>query len=162
LYNIAVTATNRDDSRAALLRAYLDSVTLSEALQTQIWHAAELTLVQVRVMRRLAKQPQSLGQLGAELALAPPSMTRLVDRLEERGLIGRQRDVDDRRKVVATLTDEGRQLLSAIPFLEGTAIRLAVDRMKPADRERIAGAMSEFNAAVKQVEAELLLVTVEA
>jgi DNA-binding MarR family transcriptional regulator len=89
-------------------------------------------------------------------------MTRLVDRLEERGLIGRQRDVDDRRKVVATLTDEGRQLLSAIPFLEGTAIRLAVDRMKPADRERIAGAMSEFNAAVKQVEAELLLVTVEA
>ena len=157
-----MTATNRDDSRAALLRAYLDSVTLSEALQTQIWHAAELTLVQVRVMRRLAKQPQSLGQLGAELALAPPSMTRLVDRLEERGLIGRQRDVDDRRKVVATLTDEGRQLLSAIPFLEGTAIRLAVDRMKPADRERIAGAMSEFNAAVKQVEAELLLVTVEA
>jgi DNA-binding MarR family transcriptional regulator len=162
LYNIAVTATNRDDSRAALLRAYLDSVTLSEALQTQIWHAAELTLVQVRVMRRLAKQPQSLGQLGAELALAPPSMTRLVDRLEERGLIGRQRDVDDRRKVVATLTEEGRQLLSAIPFLEGTAIRSAVDRMKPADRERIAGAMREFNAAVKQVEAELLLVTVEA
>jgi DNA-binding MarR family transcriptional regulator len=162
LYNIAVTATNHDDSRAGLLRAYLDSVTLSEALQTQIWHAAELTLVQVRVMRRLARQPQSLGQLGAELSLAPPSMTRLVDRLEERGLIGRQRDVDDRRKVLATLTDEGRQLLSAIPFLEGTAIRLAVDRMKPADRERIAGAMGEFNAAVKQVEAELLLVTVEA
>lgn len=157
-----MTTTNRDDSRAALLRAYLDSVTLSEALQTQIWHAAELTLVQVRVMRRLAKQPQSLGQLGAELALAPPSMTRLVDRLEERGLIGRQRDVDDRRKVVATLTDEGRRLLSAIPFLEGTAIRLAVDRMKPADRDRIAEAMREFNAAVKQVESDLLLVTVEA
>jgi DNA-binding MarR family transcriptional regulator len=157
-----VTTNSHDDSRAALLRAYLDSVTLSEALQTQIWHAAELTLVQVRVMRRLARQPQSLGQLGAELALAPPSMTRLVDRLEERGLIGRQRDVDDRRKVVATLTDEGRRLLSAIPFLEGTAIRLAVDRMKPADRERIAEAMGEFNAAVKQVEADLLLVTVEA
>jgi DNA-binding MarR family transcriptional regulator len=157
-----VTATNRDDSRAALLRAYLDSVTLSEALQTQIWHAAELTLVQVRVMRRLARHPQSLGQLGTELALAPPSMTRLVDRLEERGLIARQRDVDDRRKVVATLTDEGRRLLSAIPFLEGTAIRLAVERMKTADRERIAGAMREFNAAVRQVEEQLLLVTVEA
>jgi DNA-binding MarR family transcriptional regulator len=89
-------------------------------------------------------------------------MTRLVDRLEERGLIARQRDVDDRRKVVATLTDEGRRLLSAIPFLEGTAIRLAVERMKTADRERIAGAMREFNAAVRQVEEQLLLVTVEA
>ena len=61
LYNIAVAATNRGDSQAALLRAYLDAVTLSEALQTQIWHAAELTLVQVRVMRRLAKQEQAAG-----------------------------------------------------------------------------------------------------
>jgi DNA-binding MarR family transcriptional regulator len=162
LYNIAVTATNSGDSRAALLRAYLDSVTLSEALQTQIWHAAELTLVQVRVMRRLARQPQSLGQLGIELSLAPPSMTRLVDRLEERGLLQRQRDVDDRRKVVATLTDEGRQLLNAIPFLEGTALRVAVERMQPADRERITVALREFNAAVRQVEDELLLVAVEA
>jgi DNA-binding MarR family transcriptional regulator len=162
LYNIAVTATNQDDSRAVLLRAYLDSVTLSEALQTQIWHAAELTLVQVRVMRRLAKQAQSLGQLGAELALAPPSMTRLADRLEERRLIKRERDADDRRKVVATLTDAGRQLLSAIPFLDGTAIRMAVERMTPADRERIASAMREFNSAVRKVEDELLVMAVEA
>jgi DNA-binding MarR family transcriptional regulator len=89
-------------------------------------------------------------------------MTRLVDRLEERGLIARQRDADDRRKVVATLTDKGMRLLSAIPFLEGTAIRLAVDRMEPADRERIAGALREFHAAVRQVEEEFLPVAVEA
>lgn len=74
----------------------------------------------------------------------------------------RQRDVDDRRKVVATLTDKGRQLLSVIPFLEGTALRVAVDRMKPADRERITAAMREFNAAVRQVEGEQLAVAVEA
>jgi DNA-binding MarR family transcriptional regulator len=89
-------------------------------------------------------------------------MTRLVDRLEERGLIHRRRDVDDRRKVVAALTDEGRRLLSAIPFLEGTALRVAVDRMKPVDRERITAALREFNAAVRQVEDELLAVAVEA
>jgi DNA-binding MarR family transcriptional regulator len=145
-----------------MLRAYLDAVTLSEALQTRIWHAAELTLVQVRVLRRLAKEPQSLGQLGTELALAPPSMTRLADRLEERALIERQRDLEDRRKVVATLTDEGRRLVSAIPFLEGTAIRVAVDRMKVADRERIAAALREFTAAVRQAEDELLVAAVEA
>jgi hypothetical protein len=34
--------------------------------------------------------------------------------------------------------------------------------MKPADRERIAGAIREFNTAVRQVEDELLLVAVEA
>lgn len=161
LYNIALPATNLDDSPAGLLRAYLDAVTLSEALQTRIWHTAELTLVQVRVLRRLARQPQSLGQLGTELALAPPSMTRLVDRLEERGLIERGRDLEDRRKVVATITDKGKRLVSAIPFLDGTAIRVAVDRMKPADRDRIAAALREFNSAVRQVEDELLMAVVE-
>jgi DNA-binding MarR family transcriptional regulator len=162
LYNIVVPATNPDESDVRLLRAYLDAVTLSEALQTRIWHAAELTLAQVRVLRRLAKQPRSIGQLGADLVLAPPSMTRLVDRLEERGLIERRRDDEDRRKVLATLSAEGRRLVSAIPFLEGTPIRIAVDRMKVADRERIAAAMREFNSAVMRVEEESLLVETEA
>jgi DNA-binding MarR family transcriptional regulator len=156
-----MAVTNRDGSDIRLLRAYLDVVTLSEPLQTLIWHAAELTLVQVRTLRRLAKQSQSLGQLGTELALAPPSMTRLVDRLEERGLIARHRDDEDRRKVVATLTDEGRRLVSAVPFLEGTAIRIAVDRMKVADRERISDAIRDFNAAVRLVEDELTMAAIE-
>ena len=157
-----MAATNQDASAAHLLRAYLDAVTLSEALQTRLWHAAELTLAQVRVLRRLAKAPRSLGQLGADLVLAPPSMTRLVDRLEERGLIERRRDYADRRKVLATITPEGRRLVSAIPFLEGTPIRTAVDRMTSADRERIAAAIREFNGAVAQAEEESLLLESEA
>jgi len=157
-----MAATNSDDSRLRLLRAYLDAVTLSEAIQTRIWHAAELTLAQARVLRRLAKEPRSLGQLGTDLLLAPPSMTRLADRLEERGLIARSRDAEDRRKVLVTLTAEGRRLVSAFPIFEGTPIRAAVDRMTVGDRERIAAAMREFSAAVIKVEEESLLVETEA
>ena len=156
-------ATNSpDDSINALLRAYLDGVTLSEALQTRIWHAAQLTLAQARVLRRLAKQPRFLSELGADLVLAPPSMTRLVDRLEERGLIERRRDDVDRRKVFVTLTADGRRLVSALPILEGSPIRTAVDRMTAGDRKRIAAAMREFNAAVVQAEEEALLVESQA
>jgi MarR family transcriptional regulator for hemolysin len=162
MYNILMPVTNPEDSGLRLLRAYLDAVALSEPLQTLIWHAAELTLVQVRVLRRLARQPQSLGQLGTELALAPPSVTRLVDRLEERGLIERHRDDEDRRKVVAAVTNEGRRLVSAIPFLEGTAIRIAVDRMKVADRERIATGLRDFSVAVRQAEDALRVAAIEA
>jgi len=139
-----------------VLRAYLDAVTLSEPVQTRIWHAAQLTLVQVRVLRRLSRRAYALGELGSELALAPPSMTRLIDRLEERGLIERIRDGEDRRKVMAALTAEGRRLVSAVPLLEGTAIRKAVAGMKVADRERIATALRDFNSAVRNAEDILL------
>jgi DNA-binding MarR family transcriptional regulator len=154
-------ANNQGDSNVRLLRAYLDAVTLSEPLQTRIWHAAELTLVQVRVLRRLAKEQRSLGQLGVEVALGPASVTRLVDRLEERGLVERHRDKEDHRKVVATLTDQGRQLVSAVPFLEGSAIRIAIDRLNVSDREHIAAAMRDFCAAVNRVEQELAEARIE-
>ena len=156
-----MTATNVPGSGTALLRAYLDAVTLSEALQTRIWHAAELTLTQVRALRRLAKEPKSLGQLGEELGLTPPSVTHLVDRLEKRGLIERSRLDPDRRKITAVLTAEGRKLADAVPVLEGTAIRAAVDHISAADRKRITAAFHDFTAAVRQVEEEALLVEVE-
>jgi DNA-binding MarR family transcriptional regulator len=144
---------------ANLLRAYLDAIALSEDLQTRLWQVAEVTLVQVRALRRLAQEPKSLGQLGLELSLAPPSVTRLVDRLEERGLLERSRDDEDRRKVLATLTPEGRRLVSAVPpLLEGSAIRSAAEQMSPSDQERIAAAFRDFSAAVRRAEEALLLV----
>ena len=161
LHNIAIAATNSSDSAKRLLRVYLDAVTLSESLQTRIWQSAELTLVQVRVLRRLAKGPRTLSQLGSDLALAPPSMTRLVDRLEARALIVRHRDGTDRRKVVAELTEQGRLLVSAVPFLEGTAIWTAVEQMTESQRDRIAVALDEFNAAVRQAEDRLVGAAIE-
>jgi len=155
-YNVAVIATKRSDPGTNLLRAYLEAVVLSEEIQTRVWRAAELTLSQVRALRRLADEPKVLGQLGLELGLAPPSITRLADRLEERGLLQRSRAGEDRRKVVVTLTEMGKQLVSAVPpLLDGTAFRLAVDRMSPEDRERIAVAMRDFSAAVRSAEEEM-------
>ncbi len=146
----------------ALLRAYLDAVTLSEPLQGRIWAAAQLTLTQVRALRRLAREPKSLGQLGADLGLTPPSVTRVIDRLEERGLIERRRDAADRRKVVAAILPAGLRLVTSVPLLDESAIRKAAEILAPADRERIAAALEEFVRAVRGAEEGTAPVEVEA
>jgi DNA-binding MarR family transcriptional regulator len=151
-YNVVVTAS--DPEVRALLRAYLDALSLSENIQTRLWKRAQLTLAQVRVLHRLAPGPRTLGELGADLGLSPTSITRLMDRLEERGLVERRREGDDRRRVTAVLLPAGRDLVAALPLLRDTPIWEAAQRLSPQQRRRIGAAMREFVRAVLAVEAE--------
>ena len=57
--------------------------------------------------------PLPLGELAALEKVAPPSMTRVVARLTESGLVDRERHTGDRRQVFITITEQGRQLLAA-------------------------------------------------
>jgi len=153
--NIVVMPTEQTDPTVvALLRAYLDAVTLSEPIQGRIWAASQLTLTQVRALRRLAKAPKPVGELGTELGLTPPSMTRIVDRLEERKLIERRRDPTDRRRVVAAILPAGERLITSVPLLEKSAVRRAVELMTSTDRERIVAAFEDFTRAVRSLERE--------
>jgi DNA-binding MarR family transcriptional regulator len=59
-----------------------------------------------------ARGPLTPSQLAALEHVTPPSMNRTVNGLEESGLISRERDVDDARKVLVTLTPEASAVLS--------------------------------------------------
>ena len=76
-------------------------------------------------------QSLRLSELSDHLHIAPRSTTDVVDGLQERGLIRRSPDPDDRRAMLVSLTDEGQRA--------GTAIRAARD----ADAERFFAALSE-------------------
>jgi len=54
-----------------------------------------------------------MGELAALEKVQPPSMTRIVNGLEERGLVARQADPQDRRSSRVSLTEGGRQILLA-------------------------------------------------
>jgi DNA-binding MarR family transcriptional regulator len=51
---------------------------------------------------------KTLSQLGRDLLCDPANVTRLVDRMEEKGLLTRQRDQQDRRVIWVALTAEGQ------------------------------------------------------
>jgi DNA-binding MarR family transcriptional regulator len=55
----------------------------------------------------------TMGQLAALEKVRPPSMTRIVNGLELRGLVARTPRVTDGRQSVVSLTDAGRQILLA-------------------------------------------------
>jgi DNA-binding MarR family transcriptional regulator len=73
-----------------------------------------VTLTQLSAMAALRKHgPMSAGELAAYERVQPPSMTKVLANLEERGLV--QRDVlpTDRRQAVLEITPEGEALLES-------------------------------------------------
>src|SRR5919206_2078225 len=74
----------------------------------------DLTPTQLSAMGVLARgDDQPIGALAAAEKVAAPSMTRTVNALEERGLVVRAPDPDDRRQSRVSLTPAGRDLLLA-------------------------------------------------
>jgi DNA-binding MarR family transcriptional regulator len=58
--------------------------------------------------------PTRLGVVAEHLRIAPRSATDVVDRLEERGLVERAPDPDDRRAMTVSLTEIGAAVLAAV------------------------------------------------
>ncbi len=72
--------------------------------------AGQLTLPQYNVLRILrGSHPKALtcGEIAERLVTPGPDVTRLLDRLEKRGLAERSRDAADRRVVRSRITEQG-------------------------------------------------------
>ena len=124
------------EAKDALL-AYLDALALAEPIQSRLWQVAELTLTQVQVLRALRAGPQTVGRLGQANGMSPTSVTRLVDRLERRGLVSRRRESEDRRLVQVRLDPEGERLLGEIWVMQGSDIHRAVAAMTPTELRQL-------------------------
>lgn len=76
----------------------------------------DLSATQYNVLRILRGSPQGLpcGEIASRMITRDPDVTRLLDRLEKRGLISRCRETQDRRTVMARITPEGLKLLASL------------------------------------------------
>jgi DNA-binding MarR family transcriptional regulator len=73
-----------------------------------------VTLTQLSAMGTLYKHgPMSAGELAACERVQPPSMTKVLANLEERGLVRRDVHPSDRRQVVLAITPAGVELLDS-------------------------------------------------
>ena len=75
-----------------------------------------VTSTQYNVLRILRGAPGGLpcGEIANRMITRDPDITRLLDRLEKRGLISRSRETKDRRMVTARITPAGLKLLGSL------------------------------------------------
>jgi DNA-binding MarR family transcriptional regulator len=84
------------------------------ALEDELFGRYDLTAQQYNALRLLASEHPNTSRtldLAGRLVSRAPDITRLLDRLEQRGLIQRDRPADNRRTVRVGITDAGRTLL---------------------------------------------------
>ena len=85
--------------------------------------------------------PQRITALATYEAVAQPTMTTLVGRLERDGLVERGGDPADARAVLATITAEGLERLLRIREARAAAIDARLAELDPDEREALAAAL---------------------
>lgn len=83
----------------------------------EVLRAASVSASQYNVLRILRGAGEAglpCGEISERMVRRDPDLTRLLDRLEERGMVRRERGTQDRRVVLAFITDAGLQLLASL------------------------------------------------
>ena len=112
----------------------------------------KITEPQWRVMRvindRGATNATGLAEVGL---LHAPSVTRILKELEERKLIMREPDVNDRRRTMVALSPEGREIVKVISRQVMHVMREYSDRFGDGRLERLEDELRALSAAIKGV-----------
>jgi DNA-binding MarR family transcriptional regulator len=70
--------------------------------------------VEVGVMRSVSQRPQRITDLAAAEGVTQPAISLLVNRLQERGWVVREPDLEDRRAVLVALTPAGHEVFEKL------------------------------------------------
>jgi DNA-binding MarR family transcriptional regulator len=99
---------------------------VSHALDRALQDEHRLSVPELEALQRLAERDEHgcrLQQLVDDIHMSQSALSRLVSRLEDRGLVTRTSCVDDRRGIYAHLTDRGAETLRAAEATQREVLR---------------------------------------
>jgi DNA-binding MarR family transcriptional regulator len=100
------------------------------------WLRGSLSLVHLHVLTVLESDgPLAMSKLAEALDVSVASATGIVDRMEQRGLVGRRREPDDRRVVLVHATDAGDSVFRDLAMDRRKHLARLLDRMTDAELE---------------------------
>ncbi|MGW1895042.1 MarR family transcriptional regulator [Streptomyces sp. NPDC002004] len=108
---------------------------------------------QLRVLYSLDREEGiNLRTLGELLGAAPPSVSRLCDRIEALGFIRRETSPVSRRELELHLTSSGRAFLEELRSRREAALWDVISRMKPSARKALLTGLTGFQDALHESE----------
>ncbi len=107
----SVTTTRTDRDQPAVGTYGRVTAWLSKRVEVALTQV-DLTLPQYRILGVLAEGSSASSGLADRLTVRPPSITAVIDGLVARGLVDRQHQEDDRRRIALRLTDKGARLVA--------------------------------------------------
>lgn len=120
---------------------------LLETLQEACLEPLGLTFVEYAVLRVLEGGEQSPSRLAEAVVRTTGGMTKIVDRLERRGLVQRVPDPADRRGVLVALTGEGRELSGKASDAYSVGRDRITRRFRVSAREALESGLDQLIAA---------------
>ncbi|MDY0908412.1 MarR family transcriptional regulator [Microbacterium sp. CFBP9034] len=133
-------ADHHDDHSAAASELRIATFRLARRMRTQ--RAVDsMSDGQFAVLAALwAHGSHTLGELADRERVSAPSMNRTVNCLQESGYVARAADENDGRKVVISLTDEGRAVVDETARRRDAWVEAALAELSPEDRAALAHA----------------------
>ncbi|WP_162601365.1 MarR family winged helix-turn-helix transcriptional regulator [Occallatibacter savannae] len=130
------------------LNAWFEVRQLIQALNLSRFKQEGLSATQFMVINVLNPAgPTTAVELAERLNVHPATIVRTLDGLEERKLIGRTRNVEDRREVHVTLTAKGRELQNSARGGVGRQIATIFCSMSETGRDALLAGYCEFAEA---------------
>ena len=155
------------DSTLTTLHSELPSVSLTEVfelidrtaknlryIQRQTVSGSGLTPPQYSVLHLLWERDERPFKEFAEfLQCSRATITGIIDTLERKGLVVRKTNPEDRRSLLATLTDEGRNMQQKTPAL-GNIYNTCCNVLSPIEMQQLSFLLNKFNDSINYQEVE--------
>ena len=148
--------TATDTELAAFATAFDDFVRAAKRARARVEPDALLTPSQYDLLCPLrgpdGDTPLGLRELARAAGVSAPTATRMIDGLETRGLVTRERAADDRRAVRIALTPAGRDGVTDHREAMHGRRRALFDQLSPGDRRAAAKVLARLAAAYERVD----------
>jgi len=112
----------------------------------------DLTPSQFRLLAALEDAPSlSVGELAQEAGVSSPSATRMLDGLEQEGIVSREREQGDRRRIAVRPTAKGKRALAAARKRFDEAREQIYAQLTPDERAQAERLLPRLAQAIEQL-----------